>query len=444
MTVQTQVSQCVPRQGQRRESKNALILIVFAWAMELTGVLGGVLNSFYTTFGEHLPDTLPGYIPAVPMIALAVAELGRVPLAAVVYQKHKVMQGLAFVGIAALGYLAVENWTFGFERIVDMRLKPVSAARHDLSRAQADLSALEEQRKQGTATSRQKRDELRRGIDQRDGSIAELTAQLGREAEAHQKNLEQIREACRIIREQCMVPRSQAEDRRYAAEVNRLSAEVARQRGERQQLQSQIDQLVTQDATQTVEVDQRIGVAATAMVEARKALHGAVDGNQIYRLAASWYGVNTSDVTAEQFATARWVFATFSAIAVALAGSVAALVYYARSRVPGAPSLFGELAIKVARSRRAYYARKRKPLRVEVLGPERIIYRDGKEPSTIVEKEVLRFVDRIVLIPRFGIRSPIHINSLIRRNDRRLSVDPRDDDPADVRSNVMPLAKKAG
>jgi hypothetical protein len=376
------------------------------------------------------------------MFALAVAELGRVPLASVVFRKHKFMQGVAILGILALGYLAVENWTFGFERIVDMRLKPVTAAAQELSRAQADLSALEEHRKQGTTSSRQKRDELRRGIDQRDGSIAELTAQRGKEAEAHQKNLEQIREACRIIRGPCMVPRSQAEDRRYTAEVNRLSAELTRQREQRQQLQSEIDQLVTRDAAPTVEVEQRIAAAASAVVQARKAHHRAADGNQIYRLAASWYGVNTSDVTPEQFATARLVFATFSAVAVALAGSIAALVYYARSRVPGAPSLFGELATKVARSRRAYYARKRKPLRVELPGPERVIYRDGKEPSTVVEKEVLRFIDRIVLIPRFGIRFPIHINSLIRRNNPSLGVDPRDDEPADVRSNVTSLAMK--
>jgi hypothetical protein len=61
-----------------------------------------------------------------------------------------------------------------------------------------------------------------------------------------------------------------------------------------------------------------------------------------------WYGVSTSDVTSGQFATARWVFATFCAVAVAVAGSIAALVYYARSRVPGAPSLLGTLMIGLA------------------------------------------------------------------------------------------------
>ncbi|MGZ6623921.1 MAG: hypothetical protein ACXVHD_30455, partial [Solirubrobacteraceae bacterium] len=51
------------------------------------------------------------------------------------------------------------------------------------------------------------------------------------------------------------------------------------------------------------------------------AISAARDENQIHRLAASWYGVSVSDVTEEQFATARFVFSTFSAIAVAMIGS---------------------------------------------------------------------------------------------------------------------------
>ena len=104
------------------------------------------------------------------------------------------------------------------------------------------------------------------------------------------------------------------------------------------------------------------------MAEARKSLRSAADGNQIHRLAASWYRVSTSDVTPEQLAMARWVFSTLSAVAVALAGSIAALVYYSRSRVPGAPTFLGGLISKVSRARRAYYARKRRPLKVEVMG----------------------------------------------------------------------------
>jgi hypothetical protein len=418
------------------------ILIVFAWAMEAVGVTGGIINSTYTTFGEDLPNTLPGYLPAVPMVALAVAEFGRVPLASVIFHKHKLMQGIAILGILALGYLAAENWTFGFERIVDLRLKTVNTASREQSRADAELATLVERRKQMTTTDSQKREELRRGVDQRDTRIAELTAQISKEAEVHQRNLEGIREACRLVKDKCIVPRSQAEDTRYAGEVGRLGADLALQREESRQLQSQIDELVSRDATGVAGLDQKIAVAAASAEEARKALRTAADGNQIYRLAANWYGVSTSSVTAEQLSTARWVFSTFSAIAVALAGSIAALVYYSHSRVPGAPSLLGGLIAKVARAHRAYYARKRKPLKVEVMGPERVIYRDGKEPPTVVEKEVVRPIEQIVLIPRWGIKFPIHINALLGRDVRNRGDHSQGADSADVTSNVTTLPRK--
>ena len=398
-------------------SERGTILIIFAWSMEIVGVTAGVVNSTYTTFGEDFPSTFAGYIPVVPMAVLAVAELGRVPLASVVYNKHVFMRGVAILGILVLSYLAVENWTFGFERIVDLRLKPVNVASRELSRSEAEFSALVQQRKLNTDGSSAKRDELRQGIEQRDASIKELSAQLSQAAEVHRGNLDGIRDACRIIKERCIVPRSQAEDNRYQTEVARLNDDLAGQRGDRKQLQSQIDELVKRDADRVTDLDEKTAAARNAVTEGRDAVRKAEDGNQIYRLAASWYRVSTSDVTAEQFAAARWLFATFSAVAVSLAGGIAALVYYARSRVPGAPSFLGELAAKVARARRAYYGRLRKPLKVEVPGPERVVYRDGKEPPVIIEKPVDRIVDRdqIVLIPRSGIKAPIHINPLVER-----------------------------
>jgi hypothetical protein len=419
-------------------SKNGIILIAFAWAMEIVGVGCGLINSAYTTFPGELPNSIWGWVPAVPMVALAVAELGRVPLASVLYYKHKFIQGIACLGIVALGFLATENWIFGFERIVDLRLKPLNTARAEVSRAEDELSALVDQGKRMTTSDGQKRDELRRGIGQRDESIAGLTAQLNKEAENHQKKIGEIRETCRIIREKCIVSWSQAENARYSAEVGRLSAELARQRVERKELQSQIDKLVSSDNSNLAELHQKIGTAEQAVAEARKRLRSAADGNQIYRLAASWYGVSTSRVTEEQFATARWVFSTFSAIAVALAGSIAALVYYARTRVPGGPSFLAASMAKLLRARRAYFARKRDPLKVEVPGPVRVEYRDGKGPPVVMEKEVVRWVDRIVLIPRWGIRVPTYINALIERN---VGPHSKVHDVADTTSNVMQLKK---
>jgi hypothetical protein len=422
-------------------SGSARTLIIFAWSMEIVGVTAGVFNSAYTTFGENYPNTFIGYVPAVPIAALAVAELGRVPLASVIYSKHTFMRGVAALGILALGYLAAENWTFGFERIVDLRLKQVNVASRELSLAEAELSALRQQRGQKAESNGAKRDELRRGIEQRDASIAELTSQLNKEAEVHQNNLDGIREACRIIRDKCMVPRSQAEDSRYGLQVRQLSDDLTRQRETRKQLQSQIDGLVSSDAGRVAELDSKVAVATDAVKDARDAFRRAADGNQIYRLAASWYRESTVDVTAEQFATARWVFTTFSAVCVALAGTVAALVYYSRSRVPGAPSFFGGLMSKLTRARRAYYARLRKPIKVEVPGEERVVYRDGKEPPVVVEKEVVRWRDQIFLIPRWGIKAPIHINSLIRGGEPGSGADAKDSGAANANFKLTPLKK---
>jgi hypothetical protein len=439
------VSRNASNLGGRRMSRSGTALIIFAWSMEVVGVTAGVINSAYTTFGENFPTTFAGYVPAVPMAALAVAELGRVPLASVIYSKHTFMQGMAVLGILALGYLAVENWTFGFERIVDLRLKPVNTVSRELSRAEAELAALRQQRTQHAESNGARRDELRRGIEQRDASIAELTAQLGKEADVHQKNLEGIREACRIIRDKCMVPRSQAEDSRYEQEVGRLSNDLARQRDARKQLQAQIDALVSSDAESVAALDLAIVAASEAVTAARVAFRQAADGNQIYRLAASWFRVSTADVTAEQFAAARWVFTSFSAVAVALAGSIAGLVYYSGTRAPGAPSFTGRLMAKLVRARRAYYARLRKPLKVEVPGGERVVYRDGKEPPVVIEKEkiVERWRDQIVLIPRWGIKFPIHINSLIGRGGQGSGAEPKNDGAANPNSNfnVTPLKK---
>jgi hypothetical protein len=411
------------------------ILISFAWAIEIVGVTAGVFNSPYTTFGDDLPTTFAGYIPAVPMVALAVAEVGRVPLASVIFHRHKLTQLVAAIGILALGFLAVENWTFGFERIVNLRLKNVNAASAEVSRAEADLTSLRAQLNQQEVLNRAKRDELRLGLDRQDAAITSLTNQKGDEAAVHQKKLEDIRESCKIIRERCMVPFSQTESSRYEAVERRLNEELAARRSHKAALQTQIDDSVSKDAKESAQISQEIDAADKRFAEANKVSRAARNENQIHRLAASWYSVSVSDVTEEQFATARFVFSTFSAIAVAMIGSIAALVYYARNRPQGAPSLFGRLTAKLVRARRAYYARMRKPLKIDVPGPERVIYRDGKEPAQVIvkDKEVVRRIDRIVLIPRWGIKAPLYVNSLFGQRGS--------DDPAEAPSKVTQLKK---
>jgi hypothetical protein len=226
------------------------ILIVFAWAMEIVGVSCGVVNSAYTTFGDDFPTTFTSYLPVIPMFALAVAEMGRIPLASAIFHKKRYMQAIATVGILSLGYLAVENWTFGFERIVDLRLKSVNPAHRNLALADSNLKALLEEQKQITDSGDKKREELRRGIAQRDDSIKELSDQSKAEDESHTKNMASIKDVCRIspVGDHCNVDRLKEEAERHTTEKKRIDEELAAANSERTTLQKRIDDLVSSDA----------------------------------------------------------------------------------------------------------------------------------------------------------------------------------------------------
>jgi hypothetical protein len=361
--------------------KKGLILIAFAWAVEIVGVSAGLVNSVYTTFPKELPRESWEWLAAIPMVMLPLAELGRVPLASVLFHRHKVMQMVAISGILVLGYLAVENWTFGFERIVQLRMKTVSAAAMVLSQAEAKEKDLVKQRENAIKGDDGKRKELRDGTAQRNAELKDAAA-------THKTNLDAIKEACRLVPDKCMLPRSRAEDQRYQVEVGRITKE-------RDDLQHQIDSVVSKDRSGAETLEKQIAEASAKARVAKQDYEDEISQNQIYRLA------NSFGWTLER---ARMVFSTFSAVAVALTGSVAALVYYARERVPGEPWLGG----KLMRARRAYYARKRRTIYRDV-PVEKIIYRDGKEPPMVVEKEVIRWIDRIVLIPRWGVRQPTPI-----------------------------------
>ncbi len=73
-------------------------------------------------------------------------------------------------------------------------------------------------------------------------------------------------------------------------------------------------------------------------------------------------------------------------------------------------------------------------MKIEVPGPERVVYREGKEPPVVIEKdkEVIRWIDRIVLIPRWGIRAPFNVNSLVNQHSQG---------EAEIASKVTPLKK---
>jgi hypothetical protein len=174
--------------------KKGLILITFAWAVEVIGVTAGLVNAVYTTYPSgNLPESWWLRLAILPMAMLALAELGRVPLASVLFHRHRIIQAVAVSGMLVLGYLAFENWTFGFERIVELRMKPVSDANLVLSQAKDNLKDLESQRDHAATGDKARRDELQ-------SKIAEQEAIIKTETDSHQAQLKATFNSCKLVR----------------------------------------------------------------------------------------------------------------------------------------------------------------------------------------------------------------------------------------------------
>jgi hypothetical protein len=158
--------------------KKGLILITFAWAVEIVGVVAGFVTAIVTTYPDgKLPTSLWPWLMVLPMGMIAVAELGRIPLTSVLFHRHKVTQALAFIGIVFLAGLAFENWTFGFERIVELRLKPVSAASLALAKTDAKLKDIQSARDNATTGDTKRREEL-------DNQLKDIETQIKAENES--------------------------------------------------------------------------------------------------------------------------------------------------------------------------------------------------------------------------------------------------------------------
>jgi hypothetical protein len=354
-------------------------LVAFAWVVEIVGVGCGVVNSVFTTFGADLPSSLLGWIPAVPLAALATTELLRVPFAQTIATKRSMVgRVLAILGLVALSGLAVENWIFGFERIVSKRLELVTEAQNTQAAARAKYEAVLGQAEGSAAASKASRQELDGRLQGRREQIN--SAQKSREAEdaAHQRNLEAIRDTCKLTakNDNCARDRSRDEDKRYAGEVARISGELDAARAELSVTQSDLDRL-----TRTDKAAEDKGAASLSELKSRldattERLRTAADANQIYRLASIWFRVAPEELSQEQISQARGFFTGFGALIIAFAGSLAAFLGTHVDTAPTAAQGFG------ARIYRAL----------------RVLVRRRKVRTQIAEKivEAVKYVDRVV------------------------------------------------
>lgn len=311
------------------------MLIPCAWVVEIVGVSCGAVNAAYTTFGSNFPSTFLAWIPAVPMAALAATELLKVPLAqASVRKRSFAVRGLALAGVVLLSGLAVENWAFGLERIVTMRLTEVNEARERYLEVKDRLDAAQRSAEMVEKSSQNQLAEFTKQINMHQETIKSLDEARRHENQAYAENLSAIRQTClkTPVNDNCARDRSQSEDHRYRSEVNGINSERSSQSSRLAKLQADLQSIVAATAVETATYNQTIRKIQTEAVNAKVQLANATENNQIYRLAAMWFRMATEDVTQEQFSAVRWFFCIFGASLIASAGSIAAFIGYTRNR----------------------------------------------------------------------------------------------------------------
>src|SRR5262249_35866682 len=155
---------------------------------------------------------------------------------------------VALVGIVVLAGLAFENWTFGFERIVELRLKPVSAASLGVVKAEAKLKDLEQARSNAATGDAKRRDELRH-------DLKNLEASIQAENENHLKTLTEIRKTCAIVREKCANQQQDKEKLEHQKKLKKLEEQ-------RDDLRDQVKKLVNSDRGDTKKIEADITAAS--------------------------------------------------------------------------------------------------------------------------------------------------------------------------------------
>jgi hypothetical protein len=427
--------------------QKTVMLILFAWGVELFGIICGMANSALVTFGSvsAMPPIGRDWLPALPLAVLASLELLRIPLANAYFAKASVVvRALIVAALVALSAIAFENWVFGLERVVTIRLHEVQSAEQAHDSTIVTVATIEDEQKRAASAVNDAHKKHDLTISRLRATRDDINEKAKDAFNEHERNLTQIRESCRLVRYRCIGPQTEKENARFGAQRAETDKALKAVNDDLAQQERAFSDVQAFAAKSDEDLRAAIAKAQQDVPMMLTALHAAKENNQIYRLAGMFFGVKAGSVTPDQFNIARGVFSTFGAILISVTGTIAALVYYSRDRVPGERSN----SVKLARAIRAFVGRLRKrPVRkvekiveraVEMIVEkpvEVIVYRDGKEPAQIIEKEKLVDVvrEQIVLIPRWGIRTPLWINGLIGR-----SASAQHDELA---SNVKPLAK---
>ena len=350
------------------------MLIFFAWFFEVFGVIFGAANSLVVTFGEDpnkWPTNLVAYSAAAPLIVLAACELLRIPMAAAYHMPRsfwlKALGLTAFIGLWGIG---IENWTFGIERMVALRLKPAEAIHIELRQIDRQIADTIEEQKRAAGALAAAQTDLDEQI-KRDGAALKANAErIAEENRAHAEKIAKIADYCMKIKEICVAPQTKQENDRHNEVMKSLNKEAADISASLSMARKRVEGQAT---------EAREGPSVVQLERDRNAIKDKlareVRDNSIHRIAAAWFHVPAENLTEEQLAKAKNFFSLFGAIIVSGVAGAAAFIYYAPASKPW-----------IKRSIRGLIARLRKRVVREVkVDVEKIVHVDVPGPP---EKEI--------------------------------------------------------
>ena len=350
---------------------------MFAWFFEIFGVIFGAANSITITLGDN-PELWPAewwkYLAAVPLIALAMSELLRIPLAKAFNLPRRFwLRAIAMTAFIGLWGVGIENWTFGIERMVAQRLKPAEAIHLELRRAEQQIVDISNGRQREAAELKTSQTALAQLEVNTEAALKRNAEAVDKENKAHAQNSADIYKrgmsTDRNIR--IIEPQSKAEQERH----NAVSANLTNEAKELTLALAEAKKRVEAQAREARQVE---GPTLTQLErnrdEVKQRLANEVKDNSIHRIAAAWFNVPSEQLSEEQLAKAKNFFSLFGAIIISGIAGAIALVYYAPEGKPW-----------VMRYLRGFIARKRKGVvRTEIKEVEKKVI----VTKLVAEKEV--------------------------------------------------------
>jgi|GEM_PF-2448418 len=382
------------------------IVIALAWFFEFVGVFLGIINSITITFPKDLPTDLLQWAPALPVLALACAELFRIPAVMLFHSTSKVIpKTIAILAVVGLVAVAGENWFFGLERTVNQRLVMVAPLRDAVHHIDNAIKAQMDADSAAQKASAENRKTLLATIEKGQNDLARIDERARIEADTHLAKQKSIAETCMKVAYVCYGPKEKEEAKRYrevqqqaAAERSPIYASLERARAELQRLTS-ADGGVSSVPLAQLHRD---------LEQARIKLAREAEQNPIYRMTASWFGKSVIEVTDDELAAARQLFSMFGAAIISFVGTAVALVYYwPKGQATGVARLLWML--------RAYIARLRKKVVRTVHVDREVVQVIEKK---IAEKEVPVIITKIIFTPYSGAGPlPAPVETIERLND---------------------------